>query len=621
MPDDRIARLRLKAMRLPLSPGVYLMKDSSHNIIYIGKAKKLKNRVSSYFGSDKNHSPKVRSMVSHVEDFDYVVVDSEFEALVLECSLIKQHSPKYNILLKDDKGYSYIRVTPYPWRTVSAVHRMEEDGARYIGPFTGNWSIFGAVDEAREIFSLPDCGKSFPKDINPRGRPCLNYFIKKCSAPCCAKISLEDYESSVSDALDFLSGDKTSAVEDLKRRMERCAEELDFETAALLRDRLRAIERLGAKQKVVSLSERNRDVFALAPAADKSCLAVLRFRDGLLADSEHFLLPALSNPSSDDETEDVYQSLIAEFYSIRDYIPPEILVDRLPDGTPELERFLTEKAGRNVRIRVPERGDGRQLMEMCRSNAYEQLTDPDRRRNPALAAAQELAGLLGLASPPLYIESYDISHTAGSDAVGGMIVFRDGKPLRSAYRRFIISAENSGDDYGSLNEVLTRRFNEYDRAREAGEEDGFGRLPDLILLDGGEGQVGAVRRLFDERGITVPLYGLVKDGKHRTRAIASSGGEISIADKRRCFTLVSEIQEEVHRYSIAYHRKKHTKTGMSSVLTNIPGVGPKRAKALLTALGSLDAIKTASEEELAAVPGVGEAAAKKIYGYLHEEQA
>ncbi len=607
--DERLDRLRLKAMRLPLVPGVYIMKNSSGDVIYIGKAKKLKNRVSSYFGSQQKHTPKVRSMVSHVEDFDYIVVDSEFESLVLECSLIKQHRPKYNILLKDDKGYSYIRVTPAPWRKISAVHRREDDGADYIGPFTGNWSIMNAVDEARQVFALPDCGKQFPRDVNKNGRPCLNYFIKKCSGPCCGKISLDEYERSVDDALELLTGDKKQTVAKLTERMQRAAEDLDFETAARLRDRIKIIEKLGAKQKVVSVTEKDRDVFALAYAAEKACLAVLRFRDGSLVDSESFIIDKPDDPAQ------AREMLLAEFYGMREFTAPDVLIDELPEDLEQLERLLGERAGRIVRIHVPERGEGRQLLEMCLANAYEKLTEDDRRRDPALAAAQELAGLLGMKDPPVYIESYDISHTHGSDAVGGMIVFKNGRPLRSAYRRFIISAANSGDDPGSLREVLTRRFDEY--KKHMGEDEGFGRLPDLILLDGGQGQVSAVRALFDRLGVSVPLFGLVKDGKHRTRAIACDGGEISIAEKRRCFTLVSDIQEEVHRYAISYHRSRRTKKGLELSLTNVPGVGQKTAEALIKRFGTTEAMMEASEDSIAQIPHVSKKTAAEVYRYLH----
>ncbi len=618
-------------MRLPLRPGVYLMKNADGEIIYIGKAKKLKNRVSSYFGTDSGHSAKVKAMVGHVFDFDYVVVDSEFEALVLECSLIKQHSPKYNVLLKDDKGYTYIRVSAPPWRMISAVFRPKDDGAEYIGPFTGNWSIKKAVAEAQEIFALPNCSMSFPKDINRRARPCLNYFIKTCSAPCCGKIDLESYEKSVDDALEFLSGDKEKSVAELTRRMEQCAENLDFETSAILRDRIKTIERLGAKQKVVTENRTAKDVFAFALGAKKACLAVLRFRDGLLFDSESFITEKPDAGSADPGTEtgteedgatgsaefaEVFSQLVYTFYTIRSDVPPEILTAEETEDPEGLSRLLSEKRGGAVSLRTPVRGEGKKLAELALANAYEKLTETDRAKNPALAAAEELAGLLGLDKPPEYLESYDISHTAGRDAVGGMVVFRDGKPLRSAYRRFIISAEHAGDDYASLTEVLSRRFDEYEKAEDRTQ--GFGRLPDLILLDGGEGQVAAVKRLFEERNIDVPLFGLVKDGKHRTRAIASGGGEISIAEKRRCFTLVSQLQEEVHRYSIAYHRSKRSKNALAPVLTGLPGVGPKTARMMLKTLGSMEKIAAATPEELRSVPGIGEVTARRIYEAIHE---
>ncbi len=610
--QDREKRLRKKAMSLPLRPGVYLMKDKSGGIIYVGKAKALKNRVSSYFGSHTNHTTKVIRMVEHVHDFDYIVTDSEFEALVLECSLIKQHSPKYNILLKDDKGYHYVKITKGDWPRIDAAMQLVDDGSEYIGPYTSSFAVRQTVDQVKKIFRLPQCTKTFP--VAHRQRPCLNYHISQCSAPCAGKISQRDYLRSVEQAVDFLKGGSVFMLKQMQEEMEQAAENLDFEKAAVLRDRIAAITKFSEKQKVVSADVAEQDVFALSFAQDKACLAVLRFFGGRLCDTEHFIFDA-----PDDPTYARYELLMG-YYSMRERIPPRILIDAMPQDADLLSQWLSEKLGKKVSFAVPQRGGQLNLLEMCRSNASEKLALNLGRKGRDTAALDELARLLGLDSPPEYIESYDISHTAGTENVAGMVVFKNGQPYKSAYKRFKIKGFDGQDDCASMAEVLERRFTHYleENAKPDGEkrDEGFAKLPDLILLDGAQMQVNAVRAVLLRMGIDVPLYGMVKDSSHRTRAITGEGGEISINSKRSAFTLVSAIQEEVHRFAIEYHRKRRS-AGISTTLTQIEGVGQKRAAALLKHFKSVTAVKEASVEKLAEVKGVDKRSAQAVYDYFH----
>ncbi len=609
---DREKRLRKKAMSLPLRPGVYLMKDKSGTIIYVGKAKALKNRVSSYFGSHTNHTTKVIRMVEHVQDFDYIVTDSEFEALVLECSLIKQHSPKYNILLKDDKGYHYVKITKGSWPRIDAAMQLVDDGSEYIGPYTGSFAVRQTVDEVKKIFRLPQCTKTFP--VTHRQRPCLNFHISQCSAPCAGKISQADYKRSVEQAVAFLKGGSAETVKRMQAEMEQAAENLEFEKAAMLRDRINAITKFGEKQKVVSADVAEQDVFALAQSQDKACLAVLRFFAGRLCDTEHFIIDA-----PEDDAVARYE-LIMGYYSMRERIPPRILIDSLPQDAELISQWLSEKLGKKVSFVVPQRGGQLKLLEMCRSNASEKLALSLGRKGKETAALDELARLLGLDSPPEYIESYDISHTAGTENVAGMVVFKNGQPYKQAYKRFKIKGFEGQDDCASMAEVLERRFTHYleENAKPDGEkrDEGFAKLPDLILLDGAEMQVNAVRAVLLRLGIDVPLYGMVKDSSHRTRAITGEGGEISINSKRSAFTLVSRIQEEVHRFAIEYHRKRRS-AGISTTLTQIEGVGNKRAAILLKHFKSVNAIKNADFDELCAVKGVDKRSAQAVFDYFH----
>lgn len=596
-------------MQLPLTPGVYIMKNSKGEVIYVGKAKALKNRVSQYFGSQNNHAVKVRKMVENVFDFDYILTDSEFEALVLECSLIKQYSPKYNILLKDDKGYSYIRISKGDWPKISAVKKTEDDGARYIGPYTGSFSVTNSVDEALRIFMLPSCSKSFPKEIG-KGRPCLNYFIKQCSAPCAGKINCKDYNEAVDSAIKFLQGDSGKVVAELTTEMESAAEALDFERAAKLRDRINSIKKVNEKQKVAGSDVKEQDVFAIAQTDEKFCLSVLRFYDGRLRDNEWFLF------NEADSLPEARRELIMRFYSMGRNIPRCVAVDGEVNDAELLSEWLTKNAGHKVELTVPQRGRQLEIVTMCRNNASQKLALSMGRSGKATAALDELARLLNLAKPPVMIESYDISHTAGSDNVAGMVVFKNGLPFKQNYRRFAIKGFDGQDDYGSMAEVISRRLNRYVEENESGE--GFGILPDLILLDGGIGQVNAVKPIIEAFGFEIPVFGMVKDNKHRTRAIAYDGGEIAINSKRQAFTLVSTIQEEVHRFAISYHKAKHKKSALSGTLTKIDGIGEKKAKALLAHFKTVTAIKNANVDELCKIDGINQATAQKIYDYFRK---
>ena len=601
---EKLRRLKDKANKLPLTPGVYIMKDKTGKIIYIGKAKALKNRVSQYFGSQEKHLTKVRKMVENVEDFDYILTDSEFEALVLECSLIKQNMPKYNILLKDDKGFSYIKITR-GWRNIYAVLQKDDDGADYLGPYTAGFSVTKAVEQAKKIYKLPTCNKSFPRDIG-KDRPCLNYHLGLCCAPCSGKLGLGEYLKNVDGALDFLKFGGKETIRRLTAEMEEASENLEFEKAARLRDTIRSIEKVGSSQKVVSSTYKVQDVFALSVMDGKACFAVLRFEDNRLCDSEHFFT------EEGDSLSEMRAELITSYYSMNRSIPPRIEIDGEVEDKENIEKWLSEKRGSNVNIVVPQKGTQARLVEMCKSNAMQKLSEKYRCNDRNREALEELAMLLGLTNIPEYIEAYDISHTGGSDNVAGMVVFKDGRPLKDAYRRFAIKGFVGQDDYGSMAEVLSRRFEEYYKHKEAGATVGFARLPDLILLDGGKGQVNAVIPVLKEYNIQVPLFGMVKNSKHRTSAISTENGRIDFNARKKAFTLVTNIQDEVHRYAVAYHRKKHTKSALSATLTQIKGIGEKKAKNLMIKFKTLDAIGKADKETLMSVPGITEANAVEI---------
>lgn len=608
--EDKIKQLRAKAMTLPLQPGVYIMRDKNKKIIYIGKAKLLKNRVSQYFGSHTNHTPKVIRMVENVDTFDYIVTDSEFEALVLECNLIKQNSPRYNILLKDDKGYSYIKVTNENWPRIKAVKQIEKDGAQYIGPYMSGYYVKNAVDQAVKIFRLPTCNRKFPQEIG-KGRPCLNYHIKLCNAPCKGKITNKEYCENIKEAVDFLKGGNSIDIKKMTEEMNTAAENLEFERAAKIRDRIQAVKKMAESQKVVCSKIEEQDVIAVVTQGETACFEIFKFRNNALYDREHFIINDI------DDLPQARSEFISRYYYTRESVPPRITVDGDINDVELLQQWLSKKLGKKVVIIKPQRGEQLQLVEMCKNNAAEHLAHQRGTVGKDTMALNTLGELLGLDKPPRYIESYDISNQNGTANVAGMVVFEDGKPLKSAYRKFEIKTIVGQDDYGSMAEVINRRLDEYEKHKDEGV--GFGRMPDLILLDGGKGQVNAVSSVLSARGYNIPLFGMVKDNKHRTRAITDAGKEIAISNKRNVFTLISTIQEEVHRFAIGYHRQKRKTTTFKSSLTEIDGIGEKRAKALLKHFGTIANVKEADLTELENAPTMNTVVAKTVYKYFHSD--
>lgn len=604
-----IKELRKKSMALPLSPGVYIMRDKSGKIIYIGKAKALKNRVSQYFGSMNNHPEKVRRMVENVNDFEYIICDSEFEALILECSLIKQHTPKYNILLKDDKGYSYIRVSPDKWRKITYELQKKDDGALYIGPYKNSYYVKQSVEEANKIFKLPTCNRKFPEDFG-KSRPCLNFHIKQCMAPCRGKLSFGKYNENVEEALEFLKGGTTKSLKKLTESMLEASDKLDFERAAEIRDKIAAVKKMSEKQKVVSVNVPDQDVIAFFTDNDRGCFQIFRFESGRLYDHENFVVKS----SVDDDAE--LSQFIINYYSLNREIPKNITLDRELDDKESVEKWLTDKLGKKVYITFPKRGEQARLVSMCRKNAAEVLAQIKGRTSREYSVLEELKNLLGLSKIPEYIESYDISNLAGSENVAGMIVYENGKPLKKAYKKFKIKSFEGQDDYASMAEVLDRRFSEYNELKDTGE--GFGRLPDLILLDGGKGQVSAVEPILKKYNVSVPVFGMVKDGYHRTRAITGSGGEITINSRRSVFTFISKMQDEVHRFSIGYHRSRRKKSVFKSSLTAIDGIGEVRAKSLLKNFRTIENIRNADLKELENCPGMTHDSALSVYNYFRD---
>ncbi len=603
MSIEKKAELKVKANALPLLPGVYIMKDASRNIIYIGKARKLKNRVTQYFGSNTNHTEKVRRMCEKVDDFDYIICDTEFEALTLENSLIKQHQPKYNILLKDDKGYHYVRVTDEKWRKLEAVKNNSAKGD-YIGPFNSGRIVRESVQQARKIFKLPDCNRSFDK----YSKPCLNYHIGLCMAPCKANINIDEYNEAVDSAIRFIKkgGTDSDDIALLEQKMASAADELNFEYAAKLRDRINSIKRIADKQKVITSLSFHHDVIATALVGDMCCVQIFIFKNGHLSDQEHYFFDGISDRQT------LYGEFLQQYYGMRDDIPKEILIDADSEDYVVLSEWLTAKRGSNVVFTVPKIGDRKRLVEMCLQNAAEHLSHKVERSLIETAALNELADLLGMPNPPRYIESYDISNTAGSENVAGMIVFKDGRPFKNAYRKFKIKSFIGQDDYRSMAEVLDRRFNEYKK----GEDEAFSRLPDLILLDGGRGQLSAVKAVMSAHNLDIAVFGMVKDSKHRTNAIADTGGNIIIKANRRAYTLVTAIQDEVHRFAISFHKARRTREMLHSSLTEIKGVGKVTAGALLKRFKTLSKIRSANIDELTSVKGVSEKTAQNIIEYF-----
>lgn len=628
MDNPRLEYLREKVKKLPLQPGIYIMKDKKGQIIYIGKAKALKNRVSSYFRSVDKHTPKVYRMVENVWDFEYIVTSSEFEALVLECSFIKQHTPKYNILLKDDKGYHYIRVGGGEYGKITACHQPQKDGARYLGPYISGYVVKQTVDEVNKVFLLPTCNRNFPQEIGKQ-RPCLNYHIKQCMAPCSGKITPQEYAEALEEAVGFLKGSSTNIQKILTQKMMQAAEAMQYEKAARYRDRIRAIQSLAENQKVVSIRYEEEDVIALVQSSVKCCAVVLQFRDYRLVDKEYFMLDELSefaqNDSVTDGKEQAVEPMMQElrtqfvlrYYDMKQQVPKAVVLDGPPSCQQELEEYLCQKAQRSVQLLLPQKGDQMKLLQMAKENASQQIAEQTRRTSREISALDELARLLGLHQVPNYIEAYDISNIGSETIVAGMVVFEGGRPLKGAYRKFSVrSVVGKPDDYASMREVLTRRLERYEQHKQEGV--GFGRLPDLILLDGGRGHVAAVKPLVRQMGFDIPIFGMAKDDRHRTRTIATEDGELSVSSFRAAFDLLTSIQDEVHRFSIGYSRSKHASRAMESVLRSVEGIGEKRAKNLFLRFRTLKAMEAATVEQLEETPGMTHLTALNLYRYLHE---
>jgi excinuclease ABC subunit C len=595
--------LREKALALPLQPGVYIMMDRMGEVIYVGKAKKLKNRVVSYF-REGNHSPKTEVMVSHVSDFDVIMVRSEFEALITENQLIKHHKPRYNILLKDDKGYPYLRTDlrqPYPgWKVVG---RPGKDGARYLGPYGSRTTLFAALNAVTKALRLPQCSRRFPADIG-KGRPCLNREMGLCEGWCTGDPDEKAYRTRIEDALLVFEGKSDQLEKQVQQEMEAAAEELDFEKAALLRDRLKALHSLGEKQLAVSGAMADTDAVGFYRGAAKACFVVLHYIGGKLLDKDMTLLPV---PMEEDE--EVLSALTRQYYLQRGVCPRTILLPMMPEDGEELERLLTETYEHKVSLHVPLRGDMRIRMETARMNARqetERATDREERVSGILTWLAEAAGL---PAPPRRIEAYDVSNLHGEDAVSSMTVFVDAKPLKRDYRRFKMKEAVGGDDYGSMRETLRRRLTEY---REGNER--FSTLPDLFLIDGGSVHAAAAAEVLRELEVDRPVLGMVKDDKHRTRALAAPDGrELGLEGNPAAFALIGRIQEETHRFAIEYQRSLRSRR-IGSELDKIPGIGEKRRTELLKRFRSVKAIATASEEELKSV--LGAAAAKRVYDWF-----
>lgn len=604
--NEHIDYLRDKANRLSLSPGVYLMKDRTGKIIYVGKAKALKNRVTSYFRHDANHNAKTLKLIDNIADFDFIVCPSELDALVLECSLIKLHKPKYNILLKDDKGYNYIKVTKGAYPRISYALNTNDPNADYIGPFTSGFTVKQAVEEANSIFMLPTCSRRFPMDFG-KERPCLNMHIKKCMGVCRGKISSEEYRKIVDEALEYLKTGSQKSVEQLTDEMNEAAENLEFEKAAKLRDRIQAITRLRNSQKIFDYKTDDYDIVALAQNVSLASVAVVKYRGGRLIDKENFFIGDEYDPGT------MRRDFLLSYYPDRQDIPKEIYIDEEFDDMELVTQLLREKAGHVVKFVVPQRGQGMAQIVLAKNNASEYLALRVGRTAKEINALEDLRDLLGLEKIPLIIESYDMSNFGEDGRVGGMIVYRNGRPFKPGYRRFNIRDVVGINDYASMQEVLRRRMQRYLDGDES-----FRPLPDLILLDGGQGHVSAVSEVLVQMGINVPLFGLVKDSKHRTRAIAKEGGEIAISANKPLFKLLTNIQDEVHRYSITFQRVKHKQKTYALELTEVPGIGQAKAQALMTAFRTKQEMKNAAPDELRAAAKISEEKAQELYRFIQE---
>ena len=623
MSTDSNFQIEEELKKLPARPGVYLMHDASDAIIYVGKAVSLRNRVRQYFQSSRNKGPKIEQMVTRIRRFEYIVTDSELEALVLECNLIKEHRPKYNTMLKDDKTYPFIKVTvgeEYP--RVLFSRTMKKDKSRYFGPYSSAGAVKDTIDLIRKLYRIRSCSRSLPKEIGT-DRPCLNYHIKQCDAPCQGYISKEEYRESVNQALDFLNGNYGPVLDMLKKRMEEASERMEFEDAAAWRDLWNSVKQVAQKQKITSGDGEDKDVLAVAADGTDAVVQVFFIRGGRLIGRDHFCLKI----GLYDKKATILNSFIKQFYSGTPFIPRELMLEVEVEEHELLEQWLSGKRGQRVYIRVPKKGTKEKLVELARQNAAIVLGQ-DRERlkreeGRTIGAMKEIAGWLDL--PRISrVEAYDISNTSGFESVGSMVVFERGKPKRSDYRKFRIKSVQGPDDYASLEEVLTRRFSHGIREQQELKEKqmdqelgSFSAFPDLIMMDGGRGQVNVALGVMEKLGLQIPVCGMVKDDFHRTRGLYYQNVEVPIDTRSEGFKLITRIQDEAHRFAIEYHRSLRGKEQVHSILDDIEGIGPARRKSLMRTFQSLEAVRDASEEELSRAPSMNTASARAVWEFFH----
>ena len=603
--------------KLPGKPGVYIMHDEKDEIIYVGKAVSLKNRVRQYFQSSRNLGIKKEQMVQQIARFEYIITDSEVEALVLECNLIKEHRPKYNTMLKDDKSYPFIEVTvdeEYP--RVLFARKQKKDKGKYFGPYTSAGAVKDSLELIRKLYHVRTCSRNLPRDIG-KERPCLYYHIKQCQAPCQGYVSKEEYRAQIDGVLDFLNGDYKKLLKELEQKMLAASEELKFEEAADYRDLMQSIQKIGERQKITGSQGEDKDVIALAADEEDAVVQVFFIRDGKMIGRDHFYLRIAADASSSQ----VLLNFVKQFYAGTPFIPRELMLQEEIEEIDVLEEWLSKKRGQRVHIRVPKKGTKEKLVELAAKNAQMVLSQDreklKREEGRTIGAMKEIADLLELKQVTRG-ESYDISNISGFESVGSMVVYEKGKPKKSDYRKFKIKSVKGPDDYASMEEVLSRRFERGLKEQQEEAENGFSRFPDLILMDGGKGQVHIAEQVLEKLGIDIPVCGMVKDDNHRTRGLYFHDREIPISHSTEGFKLITRIQDEVHRFAIEYHRLLRSKGQIHSVLDDISGIGPARRKALMKQFKSLEAIREASVEELRQTPSMSEQAAKKVYEFFHQ---
>ena len=609
--------------KLPQKPGVYLMHDAKDEIIYIGKAVRLRNRVRQYFRPSHNEGLKKEQMVRQIERFEYIITDSELEALILECNLIKEHRPKYNTMLRDDKSYPYIRVTlgeAFP--RVLFSRQMKKDKSRYFGPYTSGGAVKDTIELIRKLYCLRTCNRSLPRDIG-KERPCLNYHIHQCMAPCQGYISQEEYRQKIEQAMAFLNGHYQPVMEEVEQKMQEASENMNFEKAIEYRELLKAVKQIAQKQKITSSDGEDKDIVAMASDGEDAVVQVFFIRDGKLIGRDHFHV----NVGSEDTRSQVLATFVKQFYAGTPFIPRELMLQEEIAESEVIAQWLTQKRGQKVYIRVPKKGTKEKLVELAAQNANMVLSQDKekikREEGRTIGALKQIGSLLGLEHLKR-VEAYDISNISGFESVGSMIVYEKGKPKRSDYRKFKLRTVTGPDDYGSMYEVLTRRFShgikELEDLKQQDMENDYGsftRFPDLIMMDGGKGQVNVALRVLEELKLNIPVCGMVKDDNHRTRGLYYHNEEIPIDRHSEGFKLITRIQDEAHRFAIEYHRSLRSKEQVHSVLDDIPGIGTARRKALMKKFLSLDAIRDADVETLAAIPSMNEQAAKSVYEFFH----